>query len=126
MLTGIGVDIIEIERIKRGVERSGTNFLEKIFTGTEIDYCNNKHDRYQHLAARFAAKEAVSKALATGLQRGFGWKDIEVVNDELGKPQVVLHGPLRSKLSGASILLSISHSDTHVVAMAVIEGKDHQ
>ena len=126
MVKGIGVDIIEIERIRRGVENSGTSFLERIFTKAEIDYCSAKHNKYQHLAARFAAKEAVSKALSTGLRGEFGWKDIEVVNDRLGKPLVVLHGPLQDRLNGASILLSISHSDSHVVAMVVIEEVEGQ
>jgi len=121
LVKGIGVDIIEIARIRHGVENSGTPFLERIFTQAEIDYCNSKHNRYQHLAARFAAKESVSKALSTGLRGEFGWKDIEVTNDPLGKPFVVVHGPLEQKLNGASIHLSISHSETHVVAMVVIE-----
>jgi holo-[acyl-carrier protein] synthase len=121
MLKGLGVDIIEIGRIKQAVEQSGKSFLDRIFTPNELAYCNGKHNRYQHLAARFAAKEAVGKALSTGVGGEFGWKDIEVLNDELGKPHIALHGALQDRLGHSAILLSISHSGDHVVAVAAIE-----
>ena len=121
MIRGIGVDIIEIARIRRSVEQSGEEFLQKVFTQVEIDYCASKTDRYQHLAARFAAKEAVSKALATGWAEDFRWKDVEVMNDASGQPHVTLHGKLKERLASRSVFLSLSHSDHHVVAMALIE-----
>ena len=121
MVKGIGVDILEIERMRRSVEQFGEKILSRIFTDNEIGYCREKFNMYQHLAARFAAKEALSKALSTGLRGEFGWKDIEITNDELGKPDFMLHGLLRDKLRGHSVMLSLSHSQTHVVAMVVME-----
>jgi holo-[acyl-carrier protein] synthase len=121
VVRGIGVDIIEIDRIRGSIERTGERFLEKIFTPTEVAYCDAKAVRYQHYAARFAAKEALSKALATGWAGEFRWKDVEIMNDPSGKPYIVLHGSLRSHLDNARIHLSMSHSDNHVVAMVIIE-----
>jgi holo-[acyl-carrier protein] synthase len=122
MVRGIGVDIIEITRVQRAMNQSGTGFLEKVFTPAEIAYCTGKHNSAQHFAARFAAKEAVSKALSTGWAGSFRWKDVEITNDISGQPHVLVHGPLEERLASTSIFVSISHSETHVVAMVVIEG----
>lgn len=121
MIVGIGVDIIEIQRIQKSIDSFGESFLERIFTPGEIQYCSAKSDGAQHFAARFAAKEAVSKSLATGWRGDFSWKDIEVTNDVLGQPHIVLHGKLKDTLSHVSIFLSLSHSENHVVAMAIME-----
>jgi holo-[acyl-carrier protein] synthase len=121
MIKGIGVDIIEIERIRENIESLGDQFLEKIFTPLEIAYCSEKANRAQHFAARFAAKEAVSKALSTGWAGEFRWKDAELTNDSTGQPHITLYGSLRTALAGDSIFVSISHSHSHVVAMVVIE-----
>jgi len=121
MVKGIGVDILEIQRIRESIDRTGDHFLDKVFTETEIAYCTAKHDAAQHFAARFAAKEAVSKALATGWTGAFRWKDVEVTNDLLGRPEVTLHGQLRETIGTATVLVSLSHSLTHVVAVAIIE-----
>ncbi len=121
MIRGIGVDIVDTGRIRRLVESEELRFLEKVFTHTEITYCNAKHNRFQHFAARFAAKEAVSKALATGWAGDFRWKDIEVTNDPSGQPRISVYGRLREHLGASRILISLSHADSHVVAMAVIE-----
>jgi holo-[acyl-carrier protein] synthase len=123
MVKGIGVDIIEISRVKDDIEASGDRFIEKIFTPREIAYCASKFDRHQHFAARFAAKEAVSKALSTGWAGEFRWKDVEIVNDASGQPHVILSGKLREILPASAILVSISHSKTHVVAVALIQGE---
>jgi holo-[acyl-carrier protein] synthase len=123
MVKGIGVDIIEIARVRRSIETLGDRFLQKVFTPGEIAYCSAKNDRHQHFAARFAAKEAVSKALSTGWAGEFRWKDVEVTNDPSGQPRITLHGPLGQNLASCPVLVSISHSETHVVAMVVIE--DH-
>ncbi len=122
MVKGIGIDIIEIARIRQSVEKLGDQFLQRIFTQSEIDYCKKKQNVHQHLAARFATKEAVSKALSTGWRGDFSWKDVEVMNDKLGQPHITLYGTLREKLTGISILVSISHSEHHVAAMVVMEG----
>ena len=121
MVRGIGVDIMEIDRIRESIEQHGDTFLGRIFTEREIAYCNAKQNRFQHFAARFAAKEAVSKALSTGWTGAFTWKDVEVDNDDLGKPRIALHGKLRDSLPGCTVHVSISHDQTRVVAMALIE-----
>jgi holo-[acyl-carrier protein] synthase len=121
MVRGIGVDIIEIERIRESIERTGTQFLEKIYSPAEVEYCNAKAYRYQHFAARFAAKEALSKAVATGWAGEFRWKNVEIINNPSGKPDIILHGSMRELLGTARVHLSMSHSDSHVVAMVVIE-----
>jgi holo-[acyl-carrier protein] synthase len=122
MILGLGVDIIEIERIRKAVGEQGEGFLGRIFTPTEVTYCSGKANPSQHYAARFAAKEAVSKALATGWSGEFAWKDVEVMNDAAGRPLVTLHGRIGERLAGCRVLVSLSHSETHVVAVAVIEG----
>ena len=122
MIRGIGVDTIEISRIQKNIESLGTHFLEKVFTESEIAYCSAKANSAQHFAARFAAKEAVSKALSTGWAGEFRWRDVELTNDPSGQPRINVHGPLREKLAGASVFVSISHSHSDVVAMVIIEG----
>lgn len=122
MVKGIGVDIIEIERIRRDIESLGSPFLEKVFTPLEIAYCTGKQNKHQHFAARFAAKEAVSKALSTGWAGEFRWKDVEVMNDASGQPRVTLAGKLRERLADDGILITLSHSQHYVVAVALIEG----
>ena len=121
MVRGIGVDIIEIDRIRRSIETTGTGFLAKVYTDGEIAYCDAKAHRYQHYAARFAAKEALSKALSTGWAGEFRWKDVEVMNEPSGQPRFTVHGTLGERLKGTEIMLSMSHSESHVVAMVVIE-----
>lgn len=123
MVRGIGVDIIEIDRIQRSVESVGEHFLQKVYTPAEIQYCDSKAHRFQHYAARFAAKEALSKALSTGWAGEFRWKDVEVTNDPSGQPRITLHGSLHAHLAGAAVMLSMSHSESHVVAMVVIEDR---
>jgi holo-[acyl-carrier protein] synthase len=96
--------------------------LEKIFTPSEIAYCEGKAHPAQHFAARFAAKEALSKALATGWSGTFRWKDVEVVNDPSGRPRLIPHGTLVDALGDATVHVSLSHSDSQVVAVVVLEG----
>ena len=121
MVKGIGVDILEVERMRKNIESGGTVFLERLFTVEEIRYCESRPNSFQHYAARFAAKEAVSKALSTGWRGSFVWKDVEVMNDPLGKPHITLYGKLKDMLDNACVLVSLSHSDSHVVAMVIIE-----
>ncbi len=123
VVEGIGVDIIEIERIRETIAAYGDAFLHRIFTQREIAYCNSKQNSDQHFTARFASKEAVGKALATGWAGAFRWKDVEVQNNPQGKPEVILHGDLGKELSKMALLLSISHSHTHVVAVALIQNR---
>jgi holo-[acyl-carrier protein] synthase len=121
VIRGIGVDIIEIHRIEGAIRDGGERFLDKLFTAGEIAYCSGKRFAAQHYAARFAAKEALSKALATGWAGAFRWRDVEIMNDPSGRPRVLLHGSLRDTLAPTTLHVSLSHSDSHVVAMVVIE-----
>jgi holo-[acyl-carrier protein] synthase len=121
MIFGIGIDIIEIDRIKKSVQKFGDLFLNKIYTETELDYCLKKANKYQHLAARFAAKEAISKALATGWSKEFRWKDIEIFNENSGMPNVKLFGNLQKFLEGnKSLKITMSHSENYVTCFAII------
>ena len=124
MVKGIGVDIIEIDRVRRSIEELGARFLDKVYTSGEIAYCDAKAHRFQHYAARFAAKEALSKALSTGWAGEFRWKDVEVMNEPSGQPAFLIHGKLCEHLSGTSVMLSMSHSESHVVAMVLIQGEN--
>lgn len=121
MIFGIGIDIIEIERIEESIAKFKDRFLNKIFTDTEIDYCERKKNKFQHYAARFAAKEAIAKALATGWSKGFRWKDIEIYNEPSGLPKVNLHGNLKEFLGKEkSLKISMSHSKNYVTCFAII------
>ncbi|MGV1060218.1 holo-ACP synthase [Clostridium perfringens] len=128
MIIGIGVDIIEIERVRQAIQNN-KNFLSKLFTEKEIDYFISRNMNSEVIAGNFAAKEAVSKALGTGI-RGFSFKDIEILRNELGKPEVILHSGARligNKLIGNNnslrIHLSISHNNSSAIAYSVLEGE---
>lgn len=120
MIHGIGIDIIEIDRIGQSIERFGERFLSKIFTPNEIRHCTAAERSDRHFATIFAAKEALSKAMATGNSGNFGWRNVEVVYDETGRPGFRLFRSTESALHGRSVLLSLSFSETLVVASAVI------
>jgi holo-[acyl-carrier protein] synthase len=121
MVLGLGIDIIEIDRIKKSIEKYGDRFLNKVFTPEEIKYCSSKFNKFQHFAARFAAKEAVYKALASGWQSGLRWKDIEIQNDSAGMPSINASGKLKSFLSdNTQLRISISHSENYVTSVAII------
>jgi holo-[acyl-carrier protein] synthase len=122
-LLGTGIDIVEVERIERLLERQGDKFLDRVFTRGEVKYCMAKARPAIHLAARFAAKEAVSKALGTGFSRGVRMRDIEVVASNKGPPRVKLHGGAArrlEKLGAGDILISLSHTRELAVAHADI------
>ena len=122
MIVGIGVDIVEIRRIKDILERND-KFLEKIFTIKEIEYLKARNLRPEYVAGRFAAKEAVSKALGTGF-RGFNFRDIIIESTTLGKPAVTLEGEAKNianKNGNTTIHLSISHGCDSAIAYAVLE-----
>ena len=125
MVIGIGIDIIEIDRVRESVEKFGDHFLNKIYTQKELDYCLKKKYKYQHLAARFAAKEAVYKALATGWDAEVSWQHIEISNEPNGMPIVTLQGKLKKFLSKSKELkISMSHSRDYVACMAIIYKSD--
>ena len=124
MVLGIGIDIIEIDRIKKSVDKFGDLFINKIFTETEKEYCLGKKNQYQHLAARFAAKEAIAKSLATGWSKGFRWKDIEIYNEKSGLPRVNLLGNLKDFVNkDKSLQITMSHSQNYVTCFAILYSK---
>ncbi len=121
MIIGIGIDIIEIDRIKQSVDNFGERFLKKIFTEKELEYCLSKANKYQHLAARFAAKEAIAKALTTGWNKEFNWTNIEIINEPSGLPKASLLGNLGEFLSdNKQLQISMSHSQNYVACIAII------
>ena len=124
MIFGTGIDIVEINRIKNSLKKYSPKFEQRIFTSTEIDYCQSQGDPAKHFAARFAVKEAVSKCMGTGITGALGFKDMEVINEETGKPILVMLGKgkeLFEKLKLKSIHISISHDSTHAIAHAIAE-----
>jgi holo-[acyl-carrier protein] synthase len=121
---GVGVDIVEIDRIKGAVERWKRRFIKRLFTQEEINYCTEKKDPYRCFAARFAAKEAVLKALGTGWGDGIGWLDIEILNTRSGKPWVKFRDRAEEFMKLRSlkkVFISLSHSRDYAAAVAVIE-----
>lgn len=122
-----GVDIVEVERLKKTFDLNGEAFRNKVYAKNEIEYCESrKNSKYQSYAARFAAKEAVSKAFGTGIGSGANWKDIEVTRDANGKPDVMLSGLAKKNfenMNGVSISISLSHCKSYAVAYAIIETK---
>lgn len=121
MKIACGTDIIEINRVKDSIDSDiGEKFIERIYTDDEINYCESRNNqKYQHYAARFAAKEAIFKAISSGLKNKFDieWKQIEIKNDEDGRPYVILHNDVISKIE--YIDLSISHCKEYATANAV-------
>jgi len=113
MVKGIGIDIIEVDRVKKLAEEN-PRFLERIFTEREISYCSEKRNKYQHLAARFAAKEAFFKAIG----RRVGWREVELINLPSGKPQLEIKSKERFSLEVAHV--SISHLAEYAVATVIL------
>ncbi len=123
MIFGIGTDIIEVERIGQLVAR-GREYLQTIFTDQEIQYCESKSRRAQHYAARYAAKEAVLKALGTGWRDGLGFCDIEIADDEQGQPVVAVHGQVKKLFDCQQIRrasISMSHDRECAIAVIILE-----
>ena len=121
-ILGLGVDVIEVARIRTAIERHGDRFHHRICTASEAAYCLGMRDPAPFFAARFAAKEAVSKALGTGIGPQCGWLDIEVRRKASGEPFVVLHGAgaeTAKRLGIARVLLSLSHTVHYAVAQAI-------
>lgn len=124
MILGLGIDIIEIERVRCILDRYGERFAGRILTAAERDFCGRPRADARRVAGRFAAKEAVLKALGSGL-RGGRWRDVEILPDELGRPVVRLvgvHGRRAAEQGIRAIHVSISHARAYAVAQAVAEG----
>ncbi|MBN1327160.1 MAG: holo-ACP synthase [Candidatus Cloacimonetes bacterium] len=123
MISGIGVDIIEVARVEKLIDRDD-KFLQKIFTQTEINYCRQFTNKAQHFAGRFSVKEAFLKAMGTGWSNGLKFNEIETVNDDLGKPEIILYGTtkeifMRQNFDIAHV--SIAHLKEYATAVVVIE-----
>lgn len=121
LIQGIGVDVVDVQRLKETLDEQGEAFTQKVFTDQEVVYCRAKKNPHEHFAARFAAKEAVGKAMQTGWRGHFRWKDVEVVNEPSGAPKVVLYREVAETLRDCTVHLSLSHTENTVVAFAVIE-----
>jgi len=121
MIRGIGCDIIEIERIERSIERFGEHLLSRLFTGKERRIPLTRRDLSSFYAGRFAAKEALAKALGTGIGSRLSWHDMEILQDEIGKPIVVWNSLIPHEFGFSHTYLSISHSKSHALAYAILE-----
>jgi len=125
MILGTGIDIIEVARIQASCEKFGERFRKRILRPDEIAYCLSHRFPAPFLAARFAAKEAISKAFGTGIGKQLGWQDMEVGHRESGEPFVILHDDgqkLFEERGGVRIHLSLSHTEHYAAAMAILEG----
>ncbi len=124
-VVGHGADLVEVERIGAMLDEHGQRFLDRCFTPAEQAYKADSRRRVEHLAARFAAKEAVLKALGTGLTGGIAWTDIEVVNAPSGAPRIALRGAAAdaaATLGATSWVVSLSHTETHALASVIALG----
>jgi len=124
MILGTGIDILEVARIQASYEKFGERLLKRILRPAEIAYCLSHKRPAPFLAARFAAKEAIAKAFATGIGQQLGWQQMEVGRKESGEPFVILHdrgNELLAQRGGRIVHLSLSHTDTYAAAMAILE-----
>jgi holo-[acyl-carrier protein] synthase len=123
MIVGVGTDIIEVKRIERLLSKQ-ERFKERIFTQGEIEYCEQKKNNVQNFAARFAVKEALLKAIGTGWREGVTFKEIEVLNNDKGKPELVLSGTVKritEEMGVTNIQVSISHLKDLAIGMVILE-----
>lgn len=126
MIYGIGTDIVAVERFQRFMDAGNSAIMERLFTATERSKCGSRKDAASCLAARFAAKEAFLKALGTGLRDGISWQDMEVSNNDLGKPELMLSGKAAEQFQVNELIyihLSLSHDGGNAIAMVVLESK---
>ena len=124
MILGVGIDIIEVTRVQASCERFGERFLQRILHPNEIAYCCSHKTPAPFVAARFAAKEAISKAFGTGIGAALGWHDMEVCRKESGEPYVVMHGKgkeLMEKRNTRMVLISLSHTQNYAAGVAILE-----
>lgn len=124
MIVAIGIDIVEIARIQEVFARRGTRFRDRVFTASEIAYCESRAAKMESYAARFAAKEAGMKALGTGWNHGVRWRDIEVSRQPGGRPTISFHGKaaeVAAKLGAVHVALSLSHTADQAIAQVILE-----
>ncbi len=126
-IIGIGIDLVDCARIENSIERFGDRFLHRVFTEGEIAYSNSMKFPARHFAARFAAKEAISKAFGTGIGKSMGWRDLDVQKKESGEPFVVLNGgaeKMANEREVAHIWISLSHTENSGMATIILEAHD--
>jgi holo-[acyl-carrier protein] synthase len=126
-IIGIGIDLVDCARIENSIERFGERFLKRVFTEGEIAYSQSMKFPARHLAARFAAKEALSKAFGTGIGKAMGWRDLDVQKKESGDPFVVLSGGAKQMADArgvAKVWISLSHTESSGMATIILEGRD--
>ncbi len=125
MILGLGTDIVEVARIGTSHSRWGEDFLNRILLPAEIAYCLAYRESAPHIAARFAAKEAIAKAFGTGIGAELGWHDMEITRDDSGRPSVRLHGgglKLFAARGARELHITLSHTREHATATAILEG----
>lgn len=120
MVSGLGTDLVEVDRIASSMQKQ-TGFRELVFSAGEIAYCEAKANKYEHYAARFAAKEAFFKAIGTGWTGGTSFYEVEIVNNELGKPEMLLLGETAKTIGPLRILVSLTHVKNMASATVIIE-----
>jgi holo-[acyl-carrier protein] synthase len=126
MILGVGIDIIEVARIESSYAKFGERFLERILHPNEVRYCLSHRAPGPFLAARFAAKEAISKAFGTGIGAQLGWQDMEVARKESGEPFVILHdrgNELMKARRASTLRISLSHTQNYAAAVAILENE---
>jgi holo-[acyl-carrier protein] synthase len=124
VIVGIGIDLAEVERIRKAIERYGQRFTSRIYTPAETAYVERKANRYERYAARFAAKEAGMKAIGTGWKRGVRWQDFEVKNLPSGRPTLQFHGvaaQIADSLGVRNVALSLTHTAEQGMAIVILE-----
>jgi holo-[acyl-carrier protein] synthase len=124
VIVGIGIDVCEVSRIQAAIERFGDRFIRRIYTPAEINYCQSKKNAVERFAGRFAAKEAATKAIGTGLHFGVTWQDVEISRLPGGRPTVLFHRAAAqhfARLGAKDAHLSITHSGDLAVAQVIIE-----
>ena len=124
-LVGIGIDVVEVSRVKSSLDEFGERFLKRVFTEAEREYCERQKRPELHLAARFAAKEAVAKAFGTGIGKEIGWLDMEITRRESGEPMVILTGggaKYAESRGVTQVMVSLTHAKHYAAANAVIMG----
>ena len=123
MVVGLGVDIVEVDRIRKALENQ-PKMVQRVFTEQEAEYCGARKNQYQHFAGRFAAKEAALKALGTGWAEGIRWRDVEVSSEPSGRPHIHFHGRAEEvfeSLQAGRALLTITHAKAYAVAVVILE-----
>ncbi len=124
MIVGTGIDMVEVSRIASALERFGERFIDRIFTESEIRYCDSKQNRAERYAARFAAKEAGLKAIGTGWRHGISWREVEVKRESSGRPRLAFSGragEFAARLGVTRASLSLSHTAEHAIAQVILE-----